>query len=423
MRPLSVYIHIPFCVRKCAYCDFLSFPEDQGPGEAGKLQGRYFDALLAETDAAAEKLKRDSAAAVLVRCVYFGGGTPSLSDPERIREVLTRLEERFVFSEDAEISLECNPGTASCDKLQELRRAGIGRLSIGVQSFDDTELQLLGRIHTASQAVRCFEDARAAGFDNINIDLMAALPGQTRESLLGSVRQAVSLAPEHLSLYSLIIEEGTPFYERYAGEVPDPHFDRRDPDRADTGLPHLPDEITEREMLHAAWKELAAAGYERYEISNFALRGRRCRQNLTCWERGEYLGLGLGAASLLDETRFSNTRDLHRYLEAFRGSVPAEEKTLSGGEQTEPLSRIRENTEHLSAASQMEEFMFLGLRLTEGVREERFAAAFGRSVDEVYGEVLEKHIRDGLLMRADGRIFLTDYGTDISNYVMAKFLL
>ncbi|MCR5675734.1 MAG: radical SAM family heme chaperone HemW [Lachnospiraceae bacterium] len=421
MRPLAVYVHIPFCVKKCAYCDFLSFPPEALPAGSEETKRRYFSALLAETDHAAQELRSGRTAAGTescqpadgfeIRSIYFGGGTPSLADAEEIAGVIARLRRHFPVAPDAEISMECNPGTVSVDKLRALRETGINRLSIGVQSFDDTELTLLGRIHTAAGAERCFRDARAAGFDNVNLDLMAALPGQTAEALLCNVERAVSLSPEHISLYSLIIEPGTPFFSRYGEEVSDPHA----APRSERTQPHLPDEDAEREMVHAAWSRLEEAGYHRYEISNFARGNLRCRQNLVYWERGEYLGLGLGAASLLDETRFSNTRDLKLYLDAFADRAAASDANADTG-------MIRENIERLDEPARMEEFMFLGLRLTEGVQEQRFADTFHREIDSVYGETLRKLVREGLISRRDGRIFLTPYGTDIANYVMAAFL-
>ncbi|MBQ3790599.1 MAG: radical SAM family heme chaperone HemW [Lachnospiraceae bacterium] len=395
-RPLAVYVHIPFCVRKCAYCDFLSFPSDPVRREAKELRGRYFDALLEEI----RKIPGEYVRGRGVTSIFFGGGTPSLAESGQIAAVLSALRERFPVSEDAEISIECNPGTATTAKLRELREAGCNRLSIGVQSFSDRELAVLGRIHTRAEAEQCFLDARDAGFRNINLDLMAALPGQDETALLDNVRQAVRLSPEHLSLYSLIIEPGTPFYERYADEVPDPHYDR--PLRREGRS--LPDEETERAMLHAAQELLADAGYERYEISNYAVRTTdRCRQNLAYWKRREYLGIGLGAASLMEETRFSNTRDLEKYL------------TCAGDPE-------REEWEILSEQDRMEEYMFLGLRLTEGIGEADFEALFHREIDRVYGDEIRELVAQGLLVRDHGRIFLSQRGTDLANVVMARFV-
>ncbi|MCR4763152.1 MAG: coproporphyrinogen III oxidase family protein [Lachnospiraceae bacterium] len=436
MQPLAVYVHIPFCAKKCAYCDFLSFPPDAFAEGKETVQRRYFDALLREIDLAAGEMPLRERA---VQSIYFGGGTPTYADSRDIKAVLQRLRQRFFVLPDAEISLECNPGATTAEELGALRDAGVNRLSIGAQSFLDEELRLLGRIHSAEDARECFAAARDAGFSNISLDLMAALPGQTQDALLFNVKSAMSLAPEHLSLYSLIIEPGTPFFERYAGEVQDPHFDRpvyRTSDNATAGkdgLPevgdddgrHLPGEEEERAMLHAAWSVLEENGYFRYEISNFTrtaaagmdagacgkrqAQDYRCRQNLVYWERGEYLGLGLGSASLIAETRFSNTRKLYAYLEAFVTD--------------DPLRAIREDTEHLGEASRMEEFMFLGLRLREGVEESRFADAFSVRIDEVYGETLDRLAASGLLLRRDGRVFLTNTGTDLANTAMAEFLL
>ena len=374
---------------------------------------RYFDALLAEAAAAEEELR-----AYEVTSIYFGGGTPSLAPVSGIAACLDAVRAGFPVAEDAEISLECNPATADAAKLKKLRDAGVNRLSIGVQSFHDTELKLLGRVHTAADALRAYEEARNAGFDNINLDLMAALPGQTADSLLDTVGRAIRLGPEHLSLYSLIIEPGTPFYERYAGQVPDPHYDRKRkrPSAPDPDTPALPDEDEEREMLHAARALLAEHGYEQYEISNYArqggrpVTGYRCVQNLAYWMRQDYLGLGLGAASLLDDTRHTNTRDPRRYAEA------------GGNARGGLLSCIREETRRLSPQERMEEFMFLGLRLTEGVAEADFRRCFGRDIDEVYGETLRRHTAADLIVRENGRVRLTDRGQDLANTVMADFM-
>ena len=398
----AIYIHIPFCVSKCAYCDFLSFPAGTPAGSL-KMMDDYFGALSEEIGATPHRGRR-------VSSIYLGGGTPSLPEPSYISGIMDCVRDAFAVGEDAEVSMEANPGTLKKDALTTYLDSGINRLSIGVQSFDDSELAVLGRIHSAAEAEESFRMARDAGFTDLNIDLIAAVPGQNRNSLLRSVRRAVSLGPEHISLYSLIVEPGTPFYERYADQVPDPHYDR--PVRA-SGEGGLPGEDEEREMLHAAWEELEDAGYDRYEISNFARissgdPGRyRCRQNVTYWKRGEYLGFGPGAASLMNRTRSSNVRDLREYIKRISASGRA----------------VDEGTvQDLGTEDEEAEFMFLGLRMREGVSEQEFSAVFGHDIDEVYGDELAKLAADGLLERRDKRVFLTALGTDLANTVMAEFI-
>ncbi|MCR5179418.1 MAG: radical SAM family heme chaperone HemW [Lachnospiraceae bacterium] len=399
---LAVYVHIPFCVSKCAYCDFLSFPAGSPDGSDKRIE-EYFATLITEIKAAPQKGRR-------VSSIYFGGGTPSRPDPSYIARIMDSLGNVFSIDENAEVSIEANPGTLGKDAPGRYLKAGINRMSLGVQSFDDGELAALGRIHTAAEAEESYYLARNAGFSNLNLDLIAAIPGQNRESLLRTVEKAVSLNPEHISLYSLIIEPGTPFYERYADQVPDPHYDHT---AKNTGKRQLPDEDEEREMMHAACEELGKAGYDRYEISNFARQSPgapgkyRCRHNVNYWERGEYLGFGIGAASLVNETRYSNVRDIAEYMERVKDSgFSVDEATV----------------QDLTESDAEAEYMFLGLRMTEGVIERKFAERFGHSIGEVYGDVPDRFIADGLLERKDGRFFLTSRGLDLANTVMAGFV-
>ena len=373
---ISLYIHIPFCLRKCSYCDFLSGPQTRGQQEL------YVQALIREIRA-----QQDCPRGTSADTVFFGGGTPSVLSADQILRILQALRETFSILPDAEISLEMNPGTADEEKLRALKKAGINRLSMGVQSMHDEELRLLGRIHTASEAREAFETARAAGFDNINIDLMSALPGQSFETWADSLRQAVEWRPEHISAYSLIIEPGTPFSALYeAGK-----------------LPPLPDEETDRKMYHFTGEFLARYGYARYEISNYSLPGRECRHNSGYWTGHPYLGFGIGAASYVKGTRFSNTSDIDVYLKEG--------------------NNIRREIHTLSQQEKMEEFMFLGLRMTAGVSGAEFALRFGRTLEEVYGDVIRRHVRQGLLEPAGERYLLTERGTDVSNYVMADYLI
>lgn len=385
-RPLSIYIHIPFCVRKCLYCDFLSAPA------SGETMEAYASCLCREIEAAG-KLYPDYE----VRTVFFGGGTPSILKKERICQIMEALRRAFSLAEDAEITIEVNPGTVDADKLAAYYAAGINRLSIGVQSLQGNELQALGRIHSTEDFFQTYSMAIKSGFNNINVDLMSAIPEQTLESCQDTLRQLLSLdrPPSHISAYSLIIEEGTPFYEN---------------------TPVLPDEEMDRLFYKITNDILKAAGYHRYEISNYAREGCECRHNRVYWERGEYLGFGIGAASLMQETRFSNIRDLQTYLKLLSGEAADGPST---GQLTEHL---RQEVSHLTEREQMEEFMFLGLRLTEGVSKKRFFKTFGKKFTDVYPCISEKLIREGLLVQEGDRLKLTELGLDVSNRVMAEFL-
>ena len=392
-RPVSLYLHFPFCVRKCRYCDFLSGPAtEETIEEYVKLLCREIEQRATETSTSPAPVP---AQVRPIDTIFIGGGTPSLMTPAQMNMVMQALRKSFRIEEGAEISMEMNPGTADREKLLAFRRAGINRLSIGVQSFDDGELKLLGRIHTADQAREIFREARAAGFDNINIDLMSALPGQKIATWEKTLREAVELGPEHISAYSLIIEAGTPF--------------------ATMKLPDLPSEDEDREMYHFTKKFLAENGYRRYEISNYAREGFECRHNCGYWTGHEYLGLGLGASSDMGSRippcgeRFRNPSDMEAYRKAVReGCDPAQ---------------MRCERQVMTREDRMEEFMFLGLRMADGVSEDEFEARFGEKPEDRYGPVLEKHLAQGVIRHANRRIALTEFGMDVANYVMADYLL
>lgn len=368
----ELYIHIPFCVRKCAYCDFLSVP---GSEEA---KASYTEALLREIEAVKTE-KRE------VSSIFVGGGTPSALSPSLMGDIFEKIHKSFSVAPDAEITIEANPGTLSKEKLFLYRNVGINRLSLGLQSPEAAELKSLGRIHTYEEFMESFSLAREAGFQNINVDLMCALPDQTYEGWVRNLRKVAALHPEHISAYSLIIEEGTPFAKRKL---------------------NLPDEDTEYRMYEDTAGILAEYGYEQYEISNYAKKDLACQHNVGYWTRKEYLGLGLGAASLWGNQRFSNTSDFSLYLN--NSGFP---------------EKIRGDRETLSLEAEMSEFMFLGLRMTKGVSKAEFLEEFGVSIESVYGKVLDKYKSVGLLEETEGRIFLTRAGIHVSNGVMAEFLL
>ena len=371
--PMEIYIHIPFCIRKCDYCDFLSGPS--GPEE----QADYVQALLREIQAVEEGEGRS------VSSIFIGGGTPSVLDERLLGDILREIRNRFKMKEDAEITIEVNPGTANIGKLQAYREMGINRLSIGLQSPEDRELKILGRIHNYGQFLETYQEARTVGFDNINIDLMSAIPDQTYEGWVKNLRTVAELEPEHISAYSLIVEEGTPFAARKL---------------------NLPDEDTEYNMYEATAQILKEYGFEQYEISNYARKGRECRHNVGYWTRQDYLGFGLGASSLYGKERFANTTDMKKYLENSKNP-----------------EKIREKEPSLTREDEMAEFMFLGLRMTKGISKADFQRCFGCTIESVYGEVLEKYESMELLLEKDGRIFLSREGIHVSNSIMAEFLL
>ncbi|MGO4946021.1 radical SAM family heme chaperone HemW [Blautia sp. Sow4_E7] len=370
---LELYLHIPFCIKKCDYCDFLSGPSTRAGQES------YIYALLREIEAVSKLEKRP------VDTVFIGGGTPSVPECDVMEKLLQGLQENFRFSPDAEITIEANPGTLTPQKLALYRKYGINRISIGLQSPKDEELKMLGRIHNYEQFLESYQMARAAGFSNLNIDLMFAIPGQSYEGWIENLRMVAELGPEHISAYSLIVEEGTPFSRRKLD---------------------LPDEDTEYRMYEDVAKVLGEYGYHQYEISNYAKENRECRHNEGYWQRKDYLGLGLGAASLTGNVRFTNTTDMQEYLE--KSGTP---------------ELMRKDREFLTQEDEMAEFMFLGLRMTDGVSKTEFQEYFGTAVEKIYGEVLDKYKRQGMLVEKDDRIFLSRTGILVSNAVMADFLL
>lgn len=373
---MELYLHMPFCVRKCAYCDFLSFPS------GAKTQRMYAKRLMEDIDVMGKRYGE-----IPVETIFIGGGTPSVPDSGLIVEIMEHVRHAFHVADGAEISMEANPGTVTREKLTDYRKAGINRLSFGLQSANDRELKLLGRIHTWAEFLESFTLARECGFANLNIDLMSALPGQTCESWKETLSRVTDLDSEHISAYSLIIEEGTPFGERYGSEE---------------GRKLLPDEDSEREMYHETKQFLKDCGYERYEISNYAKPGRECRHNIGYWTGVPYLGLGLGASSYLDGCRFTVNPDMKQYLEEKPGMFTDIEK--------------------LTKKDMEEEFFYVGLRMTAGVSLSEFERRFGISAKEIYPGLMETFVKEKAARFEGDRFVLTDYGLDVSNYIMAQFL-
>ncbi len=372
-RNISVYVHIPFCVKKCRYCDFPSF------AGADNIDS-YFTALTDEI-----RKERDTRGRT-ADTVYIGGGTPSCVPPLLIEAVLDELRKTYVINDDTEISMEMNPGTCAETSPEVYRRAGINRISLGCQSFNDKSLKRLGRIHSADDIIKTYDILRNGGFENINLDLISSLPGEGLRDTERSLRKAIGLQPEHISVYSLIIEEGTEFHRLLAaGEMKD-----------------LPDEEEQAETDLLIRTILSEEKYKRYEISNYAREGRECRHNICYWKRKEYRGFGLAAASLVGNRRFTNTRDMVYINDP--GGILSEDRILSRDEE-------------------MAEFMFLGLRQTEGVSASDFSRSFGSAIEEVYGGQLEDQMKKGFMEHPGERYFYNDRGLEVSNILMSEFLL
>ena len=374
---MEIYVHIPFCERKCNYCDFLSGPADDATKQA------YTDALITEIRGRAQTLSRGNK----VTSIYFGGGTPSVMSPAQLGAIYTAIGQEFVIDPGAEITIEVNPKSGR-DKLHYLREIGFNRLSIGMQSSHKSELELLGRIHTYDDFAECFIDARDAGFKNISVDIMTAIPGQTEQMLAATVNRVLEFSPEHISTYSLIIERGTPFYERF-GDIEGP----------------VVGEETERKLYWMTVDMLKDKGYKHYEISNFAKPGYESRHNTGYWKRVHYLGAGLGASSCLPDGEFDarmrNTTDLATYV-------------------NDPLAREEYNV--LTKNEMIEETIYLGLRMMDGVDTDAFESKFGCTVRSLYGDTIDDLVAQGLVYEGAGSLSLSDLGIDYGNHVFAQFL-
>lgn len=393
---MVIYIHIPFCIKKCDYCDFLSGSYNEN------IRNEYIKCLINEIKYYGEIYGR-AGRNIPVTSVFFGGGTPSMLDGKNIALILDILREQYNIEESAEITVECNPGTLNREKLIYYKNAGVNRLSIGLQSANDEELKSVGRIHTYKEFLEGYHMARELGFANVNIDLMSALPGQTLSSYRETLEKIVELEPEHISAYSLILEEGTRLYDR---------INELEAAGKDTGLP---DEDTEREMYYLTKEILGRAGYKRYEISNYAKAGYSCKHNKAYWKRDNYLGMGLGASSCMDDIRTKNVDDLKEYMKRMSGN--ASEIMFQS-----PVDK--QETIVLSEEDKMAEYMFLGLRMMEGVSGKHFSNCFGKDYGTIYGGMTDKLIEQNLIkLSEDGdRICLTELGIDVSNTVLAQFL-
>lgn len=402
-KPLELYIHIPFCVKKCGYCDFLSFPAEE------RVQFKYMTALMKELTYYADLMQEYE-----VVTIFFGGGTPSILNEKWVLRLLDVIGESFSINPGAEVTMECNPGTMTKEKLLAYRENGINRLSIGLQSTDNEELARLGRIHTYEDFLEIYDLARQTGFGNINVDLMSAIPRQTMEQFARSLLRVIRLDPEHISVYSLILEEGTPFWRKY-------RFDLK---LQEAGLPtnELPSEDEVCRMMKVTQQLLERHGYRRYEISNYSRPGFECRHNIGYWERAEYLGIGLGAASLIGSIRYRNEEDLTSYIKGTSSIGPMVFQDSGTGQRTMGLN-LHGQAQTLTKEEQMEEFMYLGLRKIAGISRHDFFRAFDRPIEAIYQRSIDRLEKEGLLECRQGRIRLTERGLDLSNYALAEFLL
>lgn len=409
IKKMVIYIHIPFCIQKCHYCDFLSAPCDAG------IRERYVECLIREIEYYGEWYGMRGRN-IPVTSIFFGGGTPSILESNQIQSIMDKLKTTYSIEENAEITMECNPGTVTEEKLSGYRVAGINRLSIGLQSANNAELKSIGRIHTYEQFLNSYDMARKCGFKNINVDLMSALPGQTLESYRNTIEKVLDVKPEHISAYSLILEEGTPLYER---------IEQLEEQKMPTGLP---DEDTEREMYYMTERMLKDAGYERYEISNYARTGYECKHNTAYWRRDDYLGMGIGAASCIDDVRMKNITDIGAYMDIYEKIDTRDDvlqKDVSERNIMEDNALDKDETDVLSDEDKMEEFMFLGLRMMRGISKKEFERQFNVKYDMVYGAVTAKLIKEGLIEVSDDNdsLWLTPLGIDVSNMVLSQFIV
>ena len=394
-QPIGLYLHIPFCRSKCPYCDFCSYPrptEELMEAYAHELARRIREAgkTYGETrsDSVSHSGEGTTCRPVTLDTVYFGGGTPTLLPPSCIRELFAAIREAFVILPDAEITVEGNPAAAGREALSVWHECGVNRLSLGSQSAQPDELKALGRLHRWEDVVQTVADARAVGIENINLDFMLGIPHQTPASLADTLSRALALEPTHLSAYTLMLEEGTPFYRR---------------GRAALGLPQNEEEADEQAVT--LWEQACAilreAGYEHYEISNFARPGFRSRHNLHTWQCRDYLGLGVAAHSCMNGVRFGQSRDLEGFL---RGE------------------NITEFTEVLTPADRESEYIMLALRLSDGIDEQEFSNRFGKDFWHTYGHICIPFIEKGLMGREGGRVYLTEAGFPVSNAILARLI-
>ena len=381
MKSIGIYIHIPFCKQKCKYCDFTSFScmEDK--------YDEYFKYLQQEISEKSEELCNEK---IEIDTIYIGGGTPSIVPAEYIESIIKLISVKFNVSKNAEITIEVNPGTVDKEKLEKYINIGINRISIGLQATNDNLLKMLGRIHTYNEFEKVFEDARKVGFKNINVDLMIGLPNQTIDDVQESLEKIIKKSPEHISVYSLIVEEDTKMFELI-----------------ESGKLELPSEELEREMYWKVKNILQESGYIHYEISNFAKKGYESKHNSNCWKQHFYLGFGVAAHSYYDGMRYSNITDINRYIENYR----------SGESIYNVVFHEKQSKEQM-----MKEYMLLGLRKIDGVKISEFKEKFVDNPLYIFREQLNKLVEQDLIEVSENNIYLTDRGLDLANVVWMEFV-
>ena len=395
-KPLSLYIHIPFCKHKCIYCDFLSFDD-----RTNTTQIQYINALTSEI-----RMYKPYADRFIVKTIYIGGGTPTIMDEAMIGKILDTVGHIFKIDRFPEITIEANPGTMKYTDLISFREYGINRLSIGLQSADSELLRRLGRIHSYDEFLKGFESARRAGFENISVDVMSGLPGQDLHTLVDTLTKVCELSPEHISVYSLQVEKDTPLYDR------------------EDLIDMIPDESADREMYSMTKKVLKSFGYNRYEFSNYSKPGYESRHNSVYWTGGQYIGFGIGAASFFKGQRFTNIKNLDSYIEICEDIRDELTRDTDRNKLYDNATMVlRTDVETMFIDKRMEEFMYLGLRMTAGVSREEFKQRFDRDMFDVYGEVINKYTDQGFMGVDENRVRLTDRGIDVSNYILADFIL
>ncbi len=395
-KPLSLYIHIPFCKHKCIYCDFLSFDD-----RTNTTQIQYINALTSEI-----RMYKPYADRCIVKTIYIGGGTPTIMDEAMIGKILDTVGHIFKIDRFPEITIEANPGTMKYTDLISFREYGINRLSIGLQSADSELLRRLGRIHSYDEFLKGFESARRAGFENISVDVMSGLPGQDLHTLVDTLTKVCELSPEHISVYSLQVEKDTPLYDR------------------EDLIDMIPDESADREMYSMTKKVLKSFGYNRYEFSNYSKPGYESRHNSVYWTGGQYIGFGIGAASFFKGQRFTNIKNLDSYIEICEDIRDELTRDTDRNKLYDNATMVlRTDVETMFIDKRMEEFMYLGLRMTAGVSREEFKQRFDRDMFDVFGEVINKYTDQGFMSVDENRVRLTDRGIDVSNYILADFIL
>lgn len=387
-KNVGLYVHIPFCKKKCEYCDFKSYADKE------ELIEEYVKWLKYELEEVGKGNRLDYENHLdnlaIVKTIYIGGGTPSLIDSKYISEILEVIKKNYTFAENTEITIEVNPGTVNKEKLEQYKKSGINRLSIGLQSTHDRLLKKIGRIHNYDDFLNTFKIARNVGFENINIDLMLGLPEQSIEDLEQSVEEVIKLNPEHISVYSLIVEEETPFYKKLeANEL------------------NLPEDDLERKMYWAVKEKLEKSGYIHYEISNFAKKGFESKHNLSCWNQDEYIGFGTSAHSYTNNIRYSNIDNIEEYINNFKTDNETENFVF----------HEKQNKE-----SKMKEFMMLGLRKIEGISIKDFKSRFSLNPIFAYRKELEKLVDEELIEIDGDNIRLTNKGLDLANLVWEEFV-